>query len=207
MTDASNTPDAGLHPRLTELVALATDVRAQLEAFVASAPPELHASRADANGWSVAEHLEHLVMIEDSIGRLISTMAKQLRASNAMDSATDSVLGSMDKFQLTANNVKLVAPEPYRPTGTLSAHDALEQLRAVRVRVLQGVQKASGLDLTQTRYPHPFFGPMDGYQWLLLIGQHEMRHLNQMKDVVQKLAVAPSGAAPASAPAASQESL
>jgi len=27
--------------------------------------------------------------------------------------------------------------------------------------------------------PHPFFGPLNAYEWLLFIGKHEERHLGQ----------------------------
>jgi len=203
MTASASTPQAPLSARLSELVAYATDTRQQLEAFVQSVPPSLLAQRTDPDNWTVAENVEHLCMIEDSIGRLISSMAKQLRADNAHEGDASSMLGSLDQFGLTVTKVKLVAPAAYRPTGTLSTEEALEQLRSIRARLLEGVQKANGLDLTKTTFPHPFLGPLDGYQWLLLIGQHEMRHLNQMKDTVQTLTATPT----ASEPTAPQGSL
>ncbi|MEO7361220.1 MAG: DinB family protein [Gemmatimonadaceae bacterium] len=192
MTASGNTSDAPLSARLSELVDYATDTRQHLEAFVQSVPPTIQAQRSDPDGWSVAEHVEHLCMIEDSIGRLITSMAKQLRADNVHEGDAGSMLGSLDQFGLTATRFKLVAPEAYRPTGTLSTEEAMEKLRSIRVRVLEGVHKANGLDLTKATFPHPFFGPMDGYQWLLLIGQHEMRHLNQMKDTLQMLTATPT---------------
>lgn len=203
MTASESTRDAPLNARLTELVDYATDTRQQLEAFVQGVPVSLQTERTDSDGWTVAESVEHLCMIEDSIGRLISSMAKQLRADHAPEVNASSVLGSLDQFGLTATKFKLVAPAAYRPTGTLSTAEALQKLRSIRARVLEGVQKANGLDLTKATFPHPFFGPLDGYQWLLLIGQHEMRHLNQMKDSIERLTAAPT----ASAPTAPQESL
>ncbi|MEP6834647.1 MAG: DinB family protein [Gemmatimonas sp.] len=202
MTAPENTRTAPLNTRLAELVNYATDTRQQLEAFVQSVPASMQTQRAEPDGWSVAENIEHLCMIEDSVGRLITSMAKQLRADNAQETDTSSMLNALDQFGLPATKAKLIAPSAYRPTGTLSTAEALEKLRDIRARVLEAVQKANGLDLTKASFPHPFFGPMDGYQWLLMIGQHEMRHLNQMKSSVQKLTNAPT----ASASAASQGS-
>lgn len=194
---------APLSPRLTELVQYANTARSELESFIEAVPPSQHHVRAESERWSVAEHLEHLGLIEDSIGRLISSMAKQLRADGALETEHTSMLNALDRYQLPANTMKLVAPALYRPTGALTTADAMEKLRAIRARVLEGVNKANGLDLAKATYPHPFFGPLTGYEWLLLIAQHELRHLNQMKQDVQKLTALPA----AVAPAASQGSL
>lgn len=194
---------APLSPRLTELVQYANSARSELESFIEAVPPSQHHVRTESERWSVAEHLEHLGLIEDSIGRLISSMAKQLRADGALETEHTSMLNALDRYQLPANTMKLVAPALYRPTGALTTADAMEKLRAIRARVLEGVNKANGLDLTKATYPHPFFGPLTGYEWLLLIAQHELRHLNQMKQDVQKLTALPA----AVAPAASQGSL
>ncbi|MGV3708501.1 MAG: DinB family protein [Gemmatimonas sp.] len=179
--------DAPLNARLAELVDYATAVRAELEAWVRTVPESLHAKRAAADQWSVVEHLEHLALIEDGIGRLISSMGKQLRADNVVETQSGSLMSSLDAYGVPEVKSRLQAPQPYHPTGTLSAQEALERMRAIRTRLLDGVRKANGYDLSQKSAPHPFFGPLNGYEWLLLIGQHEKRHLNHMKAVVGSL--------------------
>lgn len=202
MTASESVHTDPLNVRLSELVHYATDVREQLEAFIQTVPASLQTHRTHPDGWTVAENVEHLCMIEDSIGRLISSMAKQLRADNVHETNASSMLGSLNQFGLAVTRSKLIAPAAYCPTGTLSTFDALAKLRTIRERMLEGVQKANGLDLTKATFRHPFLGPLDGYQWLLLVGQHEMRHLQQMKDTVQQLTAAPTAPAP-SAPQAS----
>ena len=90
----------------------------------------------------------------------------------------------LDEFRAEDNDRKLVAPEPYRPTGSLSALQSLAKLEEVRARVLSAVEAANGVDLTKASFPHPFFGPLTGYQWLVLIAQHELRHLRQMREIL-----------------------
>jgi hypothetical protein len=191
MTDRhmqSETNDnTALNARLTELVDYATEVRAELESYVRTVPEALQAKRAESDTWSVAEHLEHLALIEDGIGRLISSMGKQLKADNVVETKSDSLMSSLDAYGVPEVKSRLMAPQPYHPTGSISAQEALERMRAIRTRLLEGVHKANGFDLTQKSAPHPFFGPLNGYEWLLLIGQHEKRHLNHMKAVVNTL--------------------
>lgn len=191
-------PASPLNSRLTELVQYASAARGELESFLHSVPEPMHTIRAAPERWTVTEHVEHLALIEDSIGRLISSMAKQLRAENAIETSDVSVLDALDQYRLPETGTKLVAPAPYRPTGSFTTSEALDKLRAIRTRMLEGVQKANGLDLTKAKFPHPFFGPLDGYQWLLLVAQHELRHLNQMKQDIQNL-TPPSSAATSAA--------
>jgi uncharacterized damage-inducible protein DinB len=188
MTTVGNQP---LSPRLAEWTSYASAIRYQLLEFVQSLAESDYDKRATPDGWTVAGILEHLVLIEDSIGRLINRMTKQIRADGHPDDAdTSSILGMLDEFRASETGRKLVAPEPYRPTGSLSATEALSKLEEVRARVLVAVHAASGVDLTKASFPHPFFGPLTGYQWLVLIAQHELRHLKQMKEILN----APSAA-------------
>lgn len=187
ITQAVTDDVAPLNARLSELVDYATEVRTELESFVHTVPESQQTKRAHADQWSVAEHLEHLALIEDGIGRLISSMGKQLKAENILETKSDSLMSSLDAYGVPEVKSRLKAPQPYHPTGNIPAQEALERMRAIRTRLLEGVRKANGFDLTQKSAPHPFFGPLNGYEWLLLIGQHEKRHLNQMKAVVNTL--------------------
>ncbi len=38
-------------------------------------------------------------------------------------------------------------------------------------------------DLRDHFFSHPVFGPLDGYQWLLLIATHSARHTAQIEEV------------------------
>ena len=38
-------------------------------------------------------------------------------------------------------------------------------------------------DLRDHFFDHPVLGPMDGYQWLLLIATHSARHTAQIEEV------------------------
>lgn len=182
MTTPVNTPP---NPRLAEWVSYANGIRYQLLEFVQALPESAYDKRLSSDGWTSAEILEHLALIEDSIGRLITRMSKQIRADgHPADADTSSILGMLDAFRADDNHRKLVAPEPYRPTGTMTVQQSLVKLEDVRARVLSAVESAHDVDLSKASFPHPFFGPLTGYQWLVLIAQHELRHLKQMKEIL-----------------------
>lgn len=180
-----SSPTAALHPRYAEIVDYLTRARADVELYVNGLSEPARQARATPDRWSVMETLEHLSLVEDSIGRVVSHLAKQANADGALqDDDVSSVLTCLDTFGLNTANAKLVAPERVRPAGVKSVQESLQNLRISRERLLAAIQAANGLDLTRVSAPHPLLGPMNGYQWLVLIATHEYRHLKQMKEAV-----------------------
>jgi hypothetical protein len=37
------------------------------------------------------------------------------------------------------------------------------------------------------KFPHPYFGPLSAVEWLVLLGGHEARHLQQIKNIAGKI--------------------
>jgi uncharacterized damage-inducible protein DinB len=182
------TPVSPLHPRIAEIIQYLGDERGALLSYVGSLPDDSLTRRVHAARWSVAEILEHLSIVEDSSGRLISNLIKQARAEGAVpETETTSILGCVDALVAKSLEKKLVAPERVQPGGNKSVADSLESLRMSRERLLRATEGASGLDLSKVAAPHPVYGPINAYQWLLLAGKHELRHLHQMKNTVREL--------------------
>ncbi len=179
---------AAPHPRIAELLAeLERSRRELLETVSALAPAQRDAVPTDG-AWSVAQILEHLCMVEDGGGRLISKVIKQAQELGAYESDADSILGSLDQFDLRNPTSRLEAPEQVQPTNGLTVAQAIERLQAVRERLVTALLAASGLALSVASYPHPFCGPLNGYQWTLLIALHERRHVAQIRRLAQPVA-------------------
>jgi hypothetical protein len=182
MTTPVDTP---LNPRLAEWISYAKAIRYQLLEFAQSLPESAYEQRSGPDGWTIAGILEHLALIEDSIGRLINRMSKQIRAEgHPVEIETTSILGLVDEMAADSRHRKMMAPEPYRPTGTVSVQQSLVRLEDIRQRLVSAVESANGVDLSKATFPHPFFGPLNGYEWLVWIPKHELRHLNQMKEIL-----------------------
>ncbi|MDQ6612209.1 MAG: DinB family protein [Gemmatimonadota bacterium] len=181
-----------LGPRLTEVVLYLQRERAELVAYVQSLPGSSLSQRPSANSWSVAETLEHLVKIESGAGRLISTLLKQVIAEGNTTQEETSIMHKLDQFFAGEGSQKLEAPDFVKPTGVVSASDSLEALETIRGRVIEAIEKSAGWDLGSVSYSHPFFGPITGYQWMLLIGKHEERHLKQIKEAARQNSQGPT---------------
>lgn len=177
---SGNTTDT-LHPRIAELLAALDASRAELHTFVGSLTAEQLAAPASGDGWSVAQVLEHLALTEDGMGRLFSKLVHEVEASGARETDTSSVLGRNDAWGVITADVKVSAPERVRPSGSVSPEESIARLEASRAKLKEVMTRASGLALGTASFPHPLFGPFDGYQWGLIVSQHERRHIRQMR--------------------------
>ena len=132
--------------------------------------------------WSVAELVEHLSIVEGNVARLLDKLlGKAEEETGAAAETSDSFDPvSIEEFVERTRAVKLEAPERIRPTG-LPLADSLARLsesRAALQALRPRVERADGRAL---RFPHPAWGPLDLYQWLLFVGAHEDRHLAQIE--------------------------
>ncbi len=174
-------------PRLSEVVDYLLRERAELLGYVENLPPASLGVRPSEGSWSVAETLEHLAKIEGGAGRLVSTLVKQAKAEDKTTQSQTSIIDCLDQYRIEDGIQKFEAPDFVKPAEKLSPAASLESLKASRVKVIEAIHKAEGWDLGRVTFPHPFIGPLTGYQWLLLIGRHEERHLKQIKDAVRRI--------------------
>jgi hypothetical protein len=115
-----------MHPRLAELVDYAAAQRTALLVAVSTVPEPLRDERIQAGTWSVAEVLEHLHRVESGIARLlVRTIERRRQAGIPEEGDTGSLLNSLDAYDLTRRDGRLVAPDPVAPRGGYTAaHEA-----------------------------------------------------------------------------------
>lgn len=171
------------HPRLREIATVLNDVRAELAGVVASAPAEAMVGAPGDDRWSGAQVLQHLGKVEGSTAKFLEgVFAKALADGLHADAATGSVLASLDRFQVSDGTLRpLVAPERLRPDQQPDPAAAWASLVAVRERTYRAYATVDGRALGNVVAPHPIFGPLNAYEWLLFVGKHEHRHLGQLR--------------------------
>jgi len=79
---------------------------------------------------------------------------------------------------------KVVAPDVVQPLQGVPVTESVTRLRESRARLIAALEAASGTALGGAHFPHPIFGPLDGYQWALLAAQHQRRHLVQIRTIL-----------------------
>lgn len=159
-------------------------LRARLEA-VAGARDGQESLRPSPDAWSVAEIAEHLAIIEERLSRLFPVMLTKAEAGGLQRSA-DKPFQPVSVAEMIERSAreKYTAPETARPSGSVPLADSLARLERSREAIRALRPRLEALDLTEVTYPHPAFGPMSAYQWLIFIGAHEDRHLRQINSLL-----------------------
>jgi hypothetical protein len=173
-----------MDPRVVSLQAELTRVRAEFEAALDAVPADrLH--RAPAGQWSPARIVWHCAKVERGIARMIEVKDAGIPATSTVPPGPSpkTILTLLDKYPFLDRTQKLVAPEAIAPPSEVDL--VAERARWTDGRAqLIAAMRASGPRLTLWRHDHPFFGPFDGWQWVLMVARHEERHLLQLHEVV-----------------------
>ncbi|WP_396216422.1 DinB family protein [Gemmatimonas sp.] len=181
MTDA-------LHPRIHELLTELDRTQQAMRAVLASLPPEHANTVVRDDSWSVAQVVEHLLLVEDGTGRLISTLIKQCEGTT--DAETDPVLPTLAGLYVTdAVRNPIEAPPSVTPKGEMSLADAMAAQQTARERVMAAFTKGAGRALGARSYPHPILGSLNTYQWGHFLALHQQRHMVQLRSILSQLPV------------------
>jgi uncharacterized damage-inducible protein DinB len=131
--------------------------------------------------WSVAEVAEHITVSESGIFGAV----QKAMESPATPEKRDEVKGKDEMIlqRVPDRSHKAQAPEFLRPTGRWATKaelvKAFEDARASNMNYI----RTTNDDLRDHFFDHPVFGTLDGYQWLLLISTHSLRHTEQIEEV------------------------
>jgi DinB superfamily len=128
--------------------------------------------------WSIAEMVEHVAFVE---GRIQAGIKKAL---GQPATTCERALKDDDLVQRIVGRTKrLKAPDVVVPTGRWPLEQLLPEFEMARKRSIE-FAKTTDAPLRQHSYPHPFFGELDCYQWLLVIAFHSERHRLQAEEVM-----------------------
>jgi hypothetical protein len=132
--------------------------------------------------WSIQECAEHIVSVEQVV--LSRVISKAL--AGPREPLRRGEVKVTDSFLLAAlpdRDHKVQAPEMLLPKGRLATREAvLAAFEACR-KPLDVEVASSALDWRTRFGPHPLFGTLDLYQWVLLSAGHTARHTQQIDEV------------------------
>jgi hypothetical protein len=138
--------------------------------------------KAGPDRWSIAECAEHIAVSED----FLWGMAEKLIAGPPADAEMIAKTKGKDEMlvkMVPDRTQKFQAPEPIQPKKLLS--DPTEYVQRFKVSRDKHI---AYIDTTQDSLrdkvaPHPAAGPLDAYQWILLMAGHTERHTLQILEV------------------------
>lgn len=131
--------------------------------------------------WCAAECIEHLSITEQAMVDTIRALAKGPEPPAEVLAETagkDDLLVRM----VRSRKRRVQAPREAHPSAT--SPDPAELLTGffrVREDAIRYLENTSD-PLRRRVHPHFILGPFDGYQWMLFLGAHTERHLQQIQE-------------------------
>ncbi len=164
-----------------EVIKLLETSRSELETLAAQTDEAHWYQKPDPERWSVGEVVEHLVLTEESLfGMVHGALASDADpewvqiAANGTDALAKTVQDRSQKFQ---------APEVLQPKGEAPREELLARYAALRTKTLDFVRSTQAPVKRHTAAGPP--GKMNVHQWLTLIGAHNLRHNQQIAEVIE----------------------
>ena len=149
---------------------------------VAGLTPAQWTFKAGPDRWSILECAEHIAVSETYIWGLVDRLAAG-PASSAEEIAKTKGKDQMLAKMVPDRSTKFQAPEPIQPKKLSSnPQEYIDQFRTARDAHIAWIEKTDA-SLRDKVMPHPAAGPLDAYQWILLISGHTHRHTLQIIEV------------------------
>ncbi|UOR13492.1 DinB family protein [Halobacillus amylolyticus] len=155
------------------------DKRQEILGFIDGITNEQSQVKPDEESWSMLEVLEHLYLMEQLV---IYQIGKALKEGDDQQVSEKPIHRTPDRSR------KVAAPEAVQPKGEFkSLEDARSGLAKSREATMFLIHNKDEETLKNRAFPHPAFGDMNLVQWVEFIGWHELRHLDQMKEVKESI--------------------
>ncbi len=155
----------------------------EFEDLTAGLPSTAWERKSSPEAWSPLEIMEHLMILEDRVATLI--LPKLLTSEPTPVAGADRREWEKKLVEgVSRAEQKVHAPLRAQPTGACTdGREGCTKFRALREKNIAYVE-STGDPLRAHQLPHPLFGPLDGYQWLLILAAHNRRHNRQLARAV-----------------------
>lgn len=138
-------------------------------------------------GWSISEILFHLHVVEKMIPMLIQGLIASPKIEPKSNEYLEKEWHKLTKFVMN-RETKIDAPAMAVPTNAPSLDKCIKLLSESRTTVLDCLSKLTTNDLNCVEMEHPVKSlnlTISGLGWLSFMAYHEMRHLEQIKEMIQ----------------------
>ena len=135
--------------------------------------------RPGEEDWSVGEILHHLTLAEVGTGKLTSKLLKEAPQPVPPFPPDLRAFAPLPPPPSTPAR----APEVIYPERGHALPELVAELRTIRARTRQALERLSAVDPRALRWRHMAFGELDLSQWWQLHVRHEADHLQQLRAV------------------------
>lgn len=163
------------------------NIHDQLAVIVAGLSEHEATALPDGEKWSIQQIVEHVSIVDDGMSKICAKLLGE--AKIAGNPGTDVAQLSPEFGQKAGqiSTMKVEAPERVHPTGDVPIEESLKRMAVSADAFASMKSDFESYDLTQHKFPHPFFGNITATEWLVLLGGHKMRHAKQIQKLVEKI--------------------
>ena len=140
--------------------------------------------RANGQDWSVAEIVEHVGIVAGGAAQIAGKLLAQAESAGAKSDGGFNPPLSFGEQIVSVQNKKLEAPERVHPQGKQTVAESLAKLDESFQTLIKFRPRIESVDASNATFPHPFFGDLNLYQWLVVADLHERRHLRQIERIL-----------------------
>lgn len=162
-----------------ELIVELEKNQSQLHTTLSTVSEELFCHQPSEDRWSIAELVEHIILVEKGVLKSIKKYGAKPRS--------EKIVSALDKDQVrkVANNRarKIKAPDLFIPKGIFkNKAAAIEAFNQHRSEVGDFITTTT-LPLHSIGFPHMVIGMLNGMSWFSFMASHCHRHILQIEEL------------------------
>jgi hypothetical protein len=169
-------------PRLEPILDLLHRSHRELLRSADAVPADHWRTPPREGAWCAGEIVAHLIMVE----RTVTSAADRITRHDPLRVP----LFRRWRLPLALAEARLIrrkTPIPLDPDLVGNKEEMFAGFRAARERTLAFIDETRSRDLSAYRWNHAFLGCLDAYDWLELLGRHELRHCKQIQEITVAL--------------------
>ena len=164
----------------TDIFEYLNKTKNELESSVEDLSEEQMAYEPEDGGWSIAEIVEHIIIVE---GALKGMLEAKIKAGEDLDQVSEVKMTDEQVMgMITDRSSSIQTQDQFQPTGKFSeADEALEAFNDQRENIVTWLKDS---DANMRNYVNEFpFGKLDAYQTVIFMAGHTARHTDQIEEV------------------------
>lgn len=135
--------------------------------------------KPDDTTWSMAELVEHIIIVEKGVLGTIQKIGAKASEEPIISKLDDKAIVKL----LSNRKRKVEAPAHFVPKGIFTSKEiALQKFQAHRADI-QDFITTTTLPLKNIGFPHPIVGMLNAENWFTFMAGHCQRHASQMAEI------------------------
>jgi hypothetical protein len=172
---------------ISEIYEANDQVRGKLKHIVANLSDAQINTLPDGEKWTVGKLIEHISIVDEGIVRISAKLLNEAKESGKTSDGATNFSDNFAEKMSAGRDAKFEAPERVHPTGTKTVAESLVKLDETREKLEELRPLFESVECADVKFPHPAFGDLSAHEWLALLGGHELRHIRQINNLLDKI--------------------